>query len=210
MKRILLLAAAALIALSSYAQFNNPDNHAYFGLRLSANINSPSDVSVGKISFDGFKTGPGFSFGGVYNIPVWQNLYVEPGLMLWRDTYKENVFDDDERDAKYKFKKFGISIPVMVGYRFDVFSRGGWSFFTGPELRIGLAGKETDGDGHSEDLYGDEGVANQADCAWNLGTGVNVDKFYIGFTASIGMVDMFKEQPKYRENRFCFSVGYNF
>ena len=78
----------------------------------------------------------------------------------------------------------------MVGYRFDVFSRGGWSFFTGPELRIGFTGKECDDDGHSIDIYGDEGWANQVDCAWNVGTGINIDKFYVGFTASLGMADM--------------------
>ena len=215
MKRILLLAVVALLAVSSYAQFNNPDNRAHFGLRLSANINSPSDFSIGNMSIDCFKTGPGFSFGGVYNIPVWQNLYVEPGLMLWRDTYKdewEGGFDDsgEPYNIESKVKKFGFSIPVMVGYRFDVFSRGGWSFFTGPELRIGLTGKECDDDGHSIGIYGDEGWANQVDCAWNVGTGINIDKFYVGFTASLGMADMIKEQPKYRENRFCFSVGYNF
>ena len=50
MKRILLLFVVALLAVSSYAQFNNPDNRAHFGLRLSANINSPSDISAGKMA----------------------------------------------------------------------------------------------------------------------------------------------------------------
>lgn len=86
----LLILCAALVPSAAKAQdilTNNPDNAPYFGIRAGLDIACPGDISVGNVGLDFFKNGAGFNVGGIYNLPVIANFYVEPGVSLFYNTY---------------------------------------------------------------------------------------------------------------------------
>lgn len=234
MKKIM-LAALAVVALYGTAKaqsvsLNSGDNKPYFGVRVSGNIICPQDVDVdvnynggpninGK--FDWFKVGGGLEVGAIYNIPIFMNLYVEPGLSLFYNSYgtKKEFYKAIDGDAKgLSFRKFGFRIPVLVGYHFDFSGDLNVSVFTGPEMEVGLYGQNCWNYKHSqlrEDLYVDEDenvfAQNRFNMYWNFGVGVNWKKYYFGVKGGVGMCDMFKSSAmKLRENRVALTVGYNF
>ena len=83
MKKFILSALVALFGFAAASAqgtiFNNPANRAYFGVRVGADITCPGNVKSGPLSIDMFGNGAGIEFGGIYNIPLVANLYIEPG-----------------------------------------------------------------------------------------------------------------------------------
>ncbi len=223
MKKVLLSVLSSLcLCFGASAQtdiFNNPENRAYFGLRLSGEVTCPGNVSSHGMGVGIYGNGAGVEFGGIYNVPVIANFYVEPGLNLYyntysvKDKYLGNVVEDVNIDGM-SIRKFGMRIPVMAGYRFDFTPEISVSVFTGPELEVGFSAK-----GHissnrfdaSEDLYGDDGGMNRVDVLWGIGAGLSYQNLYFGLKGSMGMCNMYKESvATFHENRVSFSVGYNF
>lgn len=231
-KYLLSVIAAALAFVSADAQnriVNNPDNKPYFGIRVGGEVTCPGDITIEHFGISAFKNGGGVEFGGIYNIPVVANFYVEPGLKLYYNTY--SVKDDiikafgDEMEIGLdgiSIRKFGMRIPVMAGYHFDFTDDVKLSVFTGPELEIGFSAKEhVSGDDlsgwdegysfeSSENLYSDGGY-NRVDLLWGFGAGITYSKFYFGVSGNVGMLNIANEPGvKFHENRVTFSVGYNF
>lgn len=224
MKKLLLsLAAVTFSVVGVSAQstiLNNPDNHAYFGIRVAGEVTCPGKVSYDPIAMKVFKNGGGVEFGGIYNVPIVANFYVEPGLKLFYNTYsvKDDFMDLFEGSGVsidgVSIRKFGMRIPVMAGYHFDFTDDVRLHVFTGPELEIGFSGKEhingksVNG---SVSIYGDEGGMNRVDALWGFGVGVAYNHFYFGVSGSVGMCNMVSESnSKFHENRVSFSLGYNF
>ena len=219
-KSFAVFAAAALCAVSANAQssiFNNPDNHAYFGIRVAGEVTCPGDVSMDGVNVDFFKNGGGIEFGGIYNIPIVANFYVEPGLKLYYNTYAsdvaiagENAFDTYDLSVR----KFGMRVPVMLGYHFD-FTRDIRAYiFTGPEFEVGFTadGKLKSGlVSTSESLYGEDGGMNRFDALWGFGAAVSYSHYYLGISGAVGMCNMYSDSDlKFHENRVSFTLGYNF
>lgn len=223
MKKYLLAAAIGAMslmpALAQDVLFNNPANKAYFGIRVAPEITCPGKLTADNIGISAFKNGGGIEFGGIYNVPVVANFYIEPGLKLYYNTYslKDDFvgsLEDDMIFEKVSFKKFGMRIPVMAGYHFDFTNDIKVSVFTGPELEIGFSGKEYI-KGHNIDmsgsLYGDDGGMKRVDLLWGVGAGITYRKFYFGVSGGIGMLNMCDDSDiKFHENRVTFSLGYNF
>ena len=69
--------------MTAQSIFNNPDNKAYFGMRVGGEIACPGKVSAENIGISVFKNGGGVEFGGIFNVPVVANFYVEPGLKFY-------------------------------------------------------------------------------------------------------------------------------
>lgn len=222
----LLILCAALVPSAAKAQdilTNNPDNAPYFGIRAGLDIACPGDISVGNAGLDFFKNGAGFNVGGIYNLPVIANFYVEPGVSLFYNTYgvKKEFYDygedfgfaEDIRDIS--LRKFGMRIPVMVGYHFDFTPDLKLHVFTGPELEIGFKGKihaKIDRFDASEGAYGDKGFLKRVDCSWDFGVGLQYSCYYVNLTGAIGMCNMINKIPgaTYHENRVSLNLGYNF
>lgn len=222
-KQIVTIVSAILATVSMSAQdrvFNNPDNEAYFGIRVGGDVTCPGNVTVGKVGVDGFNNGGGIEFGGIYNIPVAANFYIEPGLKFYYDTYtmKKEFMGEIEGVGiidNVSMRKFGMRIPVMAGYHFDFTDDVKLSIFTGPELEVGLSAKEHIGMGNvsvSESAYGEDGELNRVNLLWGIGAGISYRKLYFGINGAIGMLNMYKDMPevKFHENRVTFSLGYNF
>lgn len=199
--------------------FNNPANKAYFGIRVGGDITCPGKISEDHVGLDVFKNGGGVEFGGIYNVPVVANFYIEPGLKLFYDTYsvKDDWLDmvgEGSVMTSNSIRKFGMRIPVMAGYHFDFTEDIKVSVFTGPELEIGFVAKEhvkINNVESSESVYGDDGGMNRVNVLWGFGAGVSYRQMYFGVNGSVGMANMISDSDaKFHENRVTLSLGYNF
>ena len=233
MKKILLLSlmlgASVASASAQDRIFNNPDNKGYFGIRVAGEVTCPGDISYEGIGLKAYKNGGGIEFGAIYNAPVVANFYLEPGLKLFYNSYSANKdlfgmgaaydYDDDYIYDDFfdsaSIRKFGMRIPVMAGYHFDLTDNIKVSLFTGPELEIGLSAKSHIKAGsfsESESVYGEEGGLNRVDLTWGFGAGVTYKKLYFGVSGNVGMLNMINDGDgvKFHENRASFTLGYNF
>ncbi len=215
---IIFVVAVSMSAFAQNAIVNNPNNKAYFGIRVGGEVTCPGMISAHNVGIKCFKNGGGVEFGGIYNIPVVANFYIEPGLKLYYDTYslkKEFVgaLQDDIIFNSLSLKKFGMRIPVMAGYHFDFTNDIKVSIFTGPELEVGFSAKGVIKGYNiemSENLYGENGVMNRVNVLWGIGAGVSYQHFHFSVNGGFGMLNMLDTCEKFHENRVTFSVGYNF
>lgn len=226
MKKYLILVAVVFVScLSSFAQsiiLNNPDNKTTFGIRLSYDQGCAGKYTVGDVGAKMFKAGEGMELAGLYDIPLVANLYLEAGMTLYYNTYtmKNKYLDALEHELgsvrifKIKMKKFGVRVPVMAGYHFDIMKNMKLFLCTGPELEIGIYGREQI-DGHplegNVDIYGSKGNMKRFNLLWGVGGGISFRKFYIMVNGGFGMVNMLKEsEAKVHENHFSMGFGLKF
>lgn len=216
---MMFVAAAGLSVMAQNTIVNNPDNKAYFGIRVGGEVTCPGKISEDNVGVSMFNNGGGIEFGGIYNIPVVANFYIEPGLKLYYNTYsfKKEYLEDIQDDIIFNslsIKKFGMRIPVMAGYHFDFTDDVKVSVFTGPELEVGFSAKGYI-KGHniemSESEYGEYGFLNRVNVLWGIGAGISYQHFQFSVSGGIGMVNMLKDSDAtFHENRVTFSLGYNF
>lgn len=232
MKKLKTIAAAVLLtaaATTANAQdiFDSPDlNHPYFGVRLSYELSVPTDINYkttdfGSVNVNGFDAGSGFNLGAVYNIPVWRNLYVEPGVTLYYNTLKINkdylgtIVEGNYDFTSASVRQWGLRIPILVGYHFDFIPDLRLSFFTGPELDLGIKSRlhlGVDRFDASASTYGDDGEFNRCDIKWRIGVGATFkDHYYAAISGAPGLCDLAKgSAAKMRKNLFDITLGYNF
>lgn len=209
-----LLAMGAVMTASAQADlFDNPDNKDYFGARISLDISSTADGN------STYSNGAGFSIGGVYNIPLYKNLYFEPGLSLFYDTFGEE-FGIIDANMNYigtkdgSIRNLGFRIPLVAGYHFDFTDDMQVSVFTGPQLNLSLLAKEHCGS-YSKSIFGDDGFKH-VDLQWAIGVGFTWQKYYVSFSGGIGMTKVRDWKPapgvidSFRRNNFSITLGYNF
>jgi hypothetical protein len=216
---IAILALAGTAASAQNSVVDNPANKSYFGLRLGGEITCPGKITSHGVGISVFDNGGGVELGGIYNTPLVANLYLEPGVMFYYNTYsyKDDMIGDLEDDIIFEgasIRKFGMRVPVMLGYHFDFTPTVKLSLFTGPELEIGFSAKEHI-TGHniemSQSLYDEEGGMHRVDLLWGIGAGFTIQQFYVGVKGSLGLLNMYNYNDiSFHENRVTLSVGYNF
>lgn len=221
MKKLIISMLALGAAISSSAQadlLDNPDNHAYFGARLSLDISS----TAGGNNY--YSNGAGFSVGAVYNIPLYMNLYFEPGLSIFYDTFGTEALANapDGTPAGTidgSIRNFGFRIPLVAGYHFDFTDDMQFSVFTGPQINLNLMAKEHIF-GKSNSIFGDQGFKH-ADLQWAIGVGLSWQKYYISMSGGLGMTKArdwsirdnngsILYEDSFRRNNFSIAIGYNF
>ncbi len=238
MKKLALIIGTILFGctLSAKAQdisFESDDNKPFLGVRLGLDISCPTDWKISNIGENGasmslplFNNGAGFDLGAVYNIPLWKNLYFEPGLSIYYNTMgcSVTIADDPEfgtlDDLSGSIRRFGFRIPFQVGYRVDFTDLDfSLSAFTGPVLTAGLVGRQHatiqyDGlkESGSESVYGHDGFLNRVDVGWKIGVGAEYNNFVLQLSGTIGMCNMLSGaiNTKYRDNNVALTIGYNF
>lgn len=225
MKRltIILLALAGIFGTSRAQDIFDAgeNNRPYFGIRASFDVAIPLDLKSDNFSVDLYKNGPGFSAGAIYNIPVWKNLYFEPGLKIFYNAVGMDVegmdVDGIPVEANFSVRRFGFRVPLMFGYRFD-FQPCSVYVYTGPEIEAGVIGRvhSTLKSGYSkvtesENAFVEEGW-NRIDLQWTFGVGVSVDNYYLGLSGNLGMLNMSRigNGTTMHQNLFQLSLGYNF
>lgn len=209
---IALLLAAGVSMVSAQTSFYNTPR---IGIRASYDHTFPTDLKIGGESIDAYNSGPGFSIGAMYNIPVAENIYFEPGLSIFYNTYKDSYITFDspmqQRKREVTISKFGFRAPLTFGYRIPLFDNGGLNVFTGPQFDYGVKAKwRLDFDGLDTNLYSNANDMNRFDIAWRIGAGVYYGQWVAELSTAFGMLDMDSSSLSYHENRFSISVGYFF
>ncbi len=234
MKKLLLTAMLALATVAGASAqstiFNNPDNEPYFGVRAMYNLKCPGKMKIddaGKYQVLG--KGSGFGIGVIYNVPMFANLYIEPGLTFYYNTesIKPGMMaaivdsEGEPYDVKHaSMRKFGMRIPLMFGYHFDFTPDIKVSVYTGPELDLGFSNDQymtvdfPDGQAHAApSAYGDNAIIamHRWNCNWKFGAGISYDNYYLGIGGGIGVFNMSDiDYTTMYENYFEVSLGYNF
>lgn len=213
-----------VLSLTLHAQnpvFNNPNNHRHFGVRASFDLSVPSDFKEGPVSFNAFGTGAGFSFEGIYHIPLVANLYLEPGIGLYYNTYsinKELLESVNQMDnMSGSMRKFGMRVPVLVGYHFDltsdfrIFATYGFVFEEGFTAKSRITQKSSSSSlSSSTSAYGDGGMP-RFDLLTNLGAGIEYRHLHFGVSGNLGTLNLSGDSDvQFYENVVKFTVGYNF
>ncbi len=223
MKRIVLalIAATALSGMATAQNYliENPDNKPYIGLRLGLDISS-----VAGTADDSYGNGAGFTIGAVYNIPIWKNLFFEPGVHFFYDTFDNDieVFDPampgtgDGILSVYdgSIRNCGFRIPLNFGYRFDFTDDISISLFTGPVLNTNLTAKAyCDGlDDYTYSIM--ENGFKRFDLQWDFGVSMSYGhNYYVSVGGAVGMTKVFNpgnDDVSFRRNTVNIAVGYNF
>ena len=233
-KSLILLCAILLSGFALRAQsdiFESSENSPYFGARLSLDISCPTNISGPDVvhgvhtSIKAFNNAAGFEIGGIYNIPLWKNLYFEPGLSLYYNTMKfhdgflagvEDIHGVEKVGGSVR--RFGFRMPLVAGYRFD-FEPVAISVFTGPVLSLGLFGRtHIDGDGQvitvsrNSNCFADDGICRRTDIGWRFGVGGTWGNYVLQVYGTVGACNMFKNggNLKYHDNNVAIALGYNF
>lgn len=220
MKKILIaMIAAVAVAIPAKSQdylLDNPDNHAHFGVRLGL------DVTSLRGNGDRYGTQSGFNLTGIYNLPMWKNLYFEPGIGIFYDTAQINaVFTSDNEKFldKGSVRNFGFRIPFNFGYRFDVTDDVSVHIFTGPQLNYNITfGTYYNGVKATNQPEAD---FNRFDFQWNAGLGVDYMNYYAYIEGGFGISRLIQDKsysfnshqlmfPGARRNIFSIGIGYNF
>lgn len=226
MKKVFITLALAAATVCTQAQdiFDNPDNHAYFGARISYELACPTNISINSYDKkDILNNGSGFAIGGIYNLPLWKNLYFEPGVSIYYNTYSvdksyvsDELLDDIDR-ANIKgssVRMWGFRIPLHIGYHFDFTPDISVSVFTGPEIALGLgAHSHTSVDNYTitKGEYGSNGSLNRCDIKWRFGVGATImNRYYAAISGAPGICDMAKDKPSMHSHLFDITFGYNF
>ena len=207
-----LVMAAVASGMAANAQsymFDNPENRTYFGVRAGLDVSSAANGGAM------FSNKAGFSVGAVYDIPVVANLYFEPGLYLFYntfgtvhlETYAYTLTDSEGNEDEYyklyqvdgTLRNFGFRIPMNIGYHFDFADDLSVSVFTGPQLNASLVARYhqneviTPGDqvvkSTSVDAFGTGGFKH-LDVQWNFGLGLTYQRYFMSIGGSVGITRM--------------------
>lgn len=211
-----LLAALLLMFIGSLAtvnaqsyMFDNPENRTYFGFRVGLDISSAANGGAM------FSNKPGFNLGVVYNIPVVANLYFEPALHMFYNTfgtvhlekYPYTLTDEAGVETEYfklyqvdgTLRNFGFRVPLNIGYHFDFSDELSIAIFTGPQINLNVVARYhqnqviTPGNevvkSESVDVFGTGGFKH-LDLQWNFGVGINYQRYFMSLGGSVGVTDM--------------------
>lgn len=200
-------------SLNSYA---DEEKVYQWEAKAGFDLNVPSKWKAGDFTDKMYKPGMGFYFGGACHINLPYDLFITPELDFFYDSYAFHnliITNDkgetvDKNPAQYKY---GIRIPVVVGYHFQCTEKFAIEFFTGPEFRWAIGGK-IDSPYIKGSIYDPlfKDFHRHCDLAWKAGFGFPIKHFVINFDAVIGLTDIIKGKPSMHENGISLGVAYRF
>lgn len=220
---IIALAGAATSAQAQSYLTDNPDNRAYFGIRAGVDVSSTAAAEL-----DSYSNGAGFTLGAVYNLPLYKNLYFEPGLSLFYDTFGTEVIlmvdggvIPDAIDGS--IRNFGFRVPFHFGYHFDFTDDISIHLYTGPVLNFNIlarqyypADKEIGLEKQNYSIMGSGGF-DRFDLQWDFGVGLQYGRYFVSIGGGVGMTKVYDHKieaaslkDSFRRNTFNISLGYNF
>lgn len=206
---LLLLSAVSTVARAQDFLLDNPDNRPYLGVRIGVDVmalQSPSDM---------YGNSGGFFVGAIYNMPLWKNLYFEPGLHLFYNSAKIkesiNYSNNDLLRSTGSINDWGFRIPFNFGYHFDITDNLQIMPFTGPQLDVNISNSTN----YDVDVFYNPYLHyNTFDFGWNFGVGVKYESLFASLGGTVGMSHYIKNDDRYntaaRRNLFTIAIGYNF
>lgn len=211
-----ILIGSAGLASASDVVFNNPENMGHWGLRASLDVSNPGDWKTSILKFDMFGDRLGASVGAYYHLPIIANFYFEPGASLFYDTYKfDVVVNEESNEISSHIDKFGIRLPLDVGYHFDIWENASLFVKTGPQLMYGFSEKmhiKTD-EPFDGNMYGEDGLLKRFDMLWDVAAGADFGRWNFALEYNFGLLNLVKDTGgilSYHENYFRIAVGFAF
>lgn len=210
-KKLLATFALSIAAVAVSAQVS-----PFFGVRTSF------DVTHAAGGGDGLNNGSGLTVTGVYNLPLTNKVYLEPGIGVYYNTMGIRPVEFDEGLYDGSIRNLGLKVPVNVGYRIELFNNLDIAAFTGPWINVNLDAKanmqpnfEGPAPSHSTSLF-DDGW-HRVDAQWGFGLSVTyASQYYIAVSGGIGMTAMATfdnhdgGKSRLRRNTVSITLGYNF
>ncbi|MCH5345715.1 MAG: PorT family protein [Muribaculaceae bacterium] len=219
-KAIVVIICALVLTISNISRA--ADNPVLWGVKVTGNVELPGKWRGDNNSVKMFNPGAGFTAGVVSNIYLDSNFYLEPGVSFFYSRYNYDLslgyFDNLEENPS--LSKYGIQVPIVVGYTFHIGDTFSMNLFTGPQVRYALGGgvgiKDEALKEENEDLLSWD-TFRRFDCSWKIGLGFPVDNFAISLEADLGMTNLIKPSDltgrttmRFRENRLLLGLTYYF
>ncbi len=206
MKKLFLMAIAAVMSLGASAQLISSNTVTH---KASDNYNrfSVSYTSLSNIDEDAMS---GISAAWTKGIAISKTtpLFIETGLGVnyaWKS--------EDE----YKINWLTATIPVNLVYKYEISDGIKLAPFAGIYLRGNLLGEMNIDDDYSQymddvnffDDYDDGGYeASRFSFGWNIGVGVEINKFYLGLSYGSDLNEFVEDADKI--GTWSATVGFNF
>lgn len=209
-----------LIGLTWVEAKGESNEKVLWGVKATVDAELPGKWRGDHVSFTIFRPGVGFSVGVVSNIWLGKYFYFEPGVSLYYSQYrfKDLVLDALTQDVETdpKLYKWGVELPLTVGYEIGISDRFSMNVFTGPVLRYAFKGdieiknRDLIADFPQEFTPWDFAGQRRFDCAWKVGVGFPVNDFTVSLEADFGITDLQKNDISFRENRLALGLTYYF
>lgn len=225
MKRLiaLVMLGAVLLGLPVAARAEGSDR-VMWGVKGNVNLVLPGNWKNDHVSNKMFSPGYGVALGGVCNVWMGRNFYVEPGVSFYYDQYSyyNLIISDDGLDgyiADPSLYKVGVRVPVVVGYEIGFNRSFGMNVFTGPQLDYAVGGRvngDFKPDTMSNDLWGPMNNQRRCDVSWKVGVGFPAGNFQLSLEADFGLTNLLKpvtgtekdRRLRFRENRLGVALTY--
>lgn len=205
-----------LLASACTAGFAQVSFNAKAGLNLSSYMGSGSD---------GAKFKPGVRVGVGMEYQFSELFSIQPSLFFSQEGPKAsetiNVSGATAK-AELSVNQLYLKLPVNAQLRFKVGENTNFIMATGPYIGYGIGGKSTikatatvgNQTGKVKekiDTFGDDSPLdlNRFDMGWNLGLGLEFNRFLVGVDSQFGFVDV-KDNTSTRNLNFGLTLGYKF
>ena len=213
MKKIIILSIVSIITIAkSNAQIT-------FGVKGSftlANLQAKGDNDFAKALADEFNDSkkwlPAFNGGVTADIPLSENLVIQPALQFAKKGAKTEA-DGDKQTFIFNY----LELPVNVLYRQS--SAGGFYGGFGPYIGYALNGKtiskELDQPELKEDIDFDDDGVNRLDAGGNIMVGYELPMgVTVGANYSLGLTNIFDKEKNaglsLKTSYIGLSIGYKF
>lgn len=219
MKHKFVALLVVMIACGTASVTAQNDASVQWGLKLSVGAELPGKWHGENNNVAMYRPGAGLAIGAVCNIYLGKNFYFDPGVSLFysRYRYKDLYIMGDGGDLSEKdptIHKYGVQIPLIVGYEIGFSGKFGMNVYTGPQLRYAFAGNTTlknkELQKENKDVLDLWNYQSRFDCSWKIGVGFPINSFNISVEADFGMTDLLKDDMSFRENRVGAAVTYYF
>lgn len=210
MKQKLVIAFVALLFGNLFSQAS-AENKVDWGMKLAMDCELPGKWKGDNGSVTMYRPGYGVNIGAVANIEMAKGFYIEPGLALFYSGYKfkDLVIPDANgavEESNPKQTKWGIQVPLVVGYEINLSDRFGLDFYTGPQMRYAFAGSiDIKNKALKEELADSFNLWNMQrrfDLSWKIGLGLPLkNNSVLSLEADLGITDLLKSDMSFRENR---------
>ena len=215
MKRALFYIVFILGTITTSAQIIETGESSFmWGVRAAFDVNLPGKVHGNVIDDRMFRNGTGGTVGAVCNIFLGKKFYLEPAISLFYDTYSYNgltITGINYEESDPTAYKFGIRIPLVVGYSIRLTDLISIAPFTGPEMSYSFAGamKIHDKDKLELDdasIFGKYGNQRRFECGWKIGIAFFTGMWSFNIDGTIGLTNLMTNGTKFHENRGSVSV----
>lgn len=217
--------AAAACAFGASAQ-SPARGEVDYALRVQAGALIPGDFKYPGTDRENdrmYNDGVLLGLGGVARVGLGSHLYLEPSLNIWYSHYGYHnlvISADGTLEGQHdpKINAFGLTLPLVLGYTFEVGDAFAFSIFTGPEATFWGAAKA------KTDLIPDEdrnilgsmsllGTQRRWEMGWKFGVAVPYDRYELTIAGSLGMTNVLRPSgagAKEHMDRFLVGLGMYF